>query len=165
VTRRLLAAAPLVLAALLYAGVALPLRARAAAARDAYADARRDRQQAQAALLPLERREAVRRQAQAAFAEAATREGGAAAALRRSVLGALDGSAASAVRLGVRPSPVGPTVRVSAVAPYAEGLRIAGDLARPATGLVLQRVTLEPHRGDRRQVGLEVEAQAFPVAP
>jgi hypothetical protein len=56
-------------------------------------------------------------------------------------------------------------VRLRATAPYAEGLRLAGALARPATGLVLQRVHLEPRRDDRRQVGLEIDAQAFQVAP
>jgi hypothetical protein len=160
-----LALAPLAAAAALYAGLALPMRARAAAAREAYGEARRERQQARSELAPLERREAVRRQALAVFAEAAAQEGGAAAALRRSVLATLDKLAARDVRLAVRPESAGLAVRVNATAPYADGLRVAGELARPASGLILQRVRLVPQRDDRRQVGLELEAQAFHAAP
>jgi hypothetical protein len=165
VSRGLLAASPLALALLLYAALALPLRARTERTRDAFTQARRDRQQAQSQLLPLERRERIRRQAEAAFAEAAAREGGAAAAIRRSVLATLGESAASAVRLAVRAGASGPTLRVSASAPYAEGLRVAGALARPQTGLVLQHVSIEPSRDDRRQVGVQVEARAFSADP
>jgi hypothetical protein len=87
------------------------------------------------------------------------------AAVRRSVLATLGGSPATDVHLGVRPDPGGLAVRVRATAPYADGLRLARDLARPSTGLVLQRVRIAPQRDDRRQVGLELEAQTFPVTP
>lgn len=164
-TRRLLAASPLALALLLYAGLAVPLRARTERTRDAFTQARRDRQQAQSRLAPLERQERIRRQAQDAFADAVAREGGAAAAMRRSVLATLTDGGATGVRLAVRPGTTGPSVRVNASAPYAEGLRLTGALARPQTGLVLQRVAIEPSRNDRRQVGIEVEARAFPAEP
>lgn len=162
-SRGLLAASPLALALMLYAALALPLRARTERTRDAYAQARRDRHQAQSQLAPLERQERIRREAEAAFADAVAREGGAAAAIRRSVLATLGEGAASAVRLGLRAgtSAGGPTLRVSASAPYAEGLRLTGALGRPQTGLVLQHVAIEPSRDDRRQVGIQVEARAF----
>jgi hypothetical protein len=164
-TARLLGLAPLLAAVLLYAGAVHPLRARAEAARDEYREARRARQQAQSQLAPLERRETLRRQAAAVFAHAAADEGGPTAALRRSVLATLEGSGASGVRLGVRPGP-GPaeaTVRLSAVASFADAVRLSGELAGPGSGLILQRVRLEP-RGDRQRVGLDVEAVALPGA-
>ena len=111
VNRGLLAAFPLAFALVLYAALALPLRARTERAHDAFAQARRDRLQAQSQLAPLERQERIRRQAEAAFAEAAAQEGGAAAAIRRSVLATLEEGDASAVRLGVRPGAGGPTLR------------------------------------------------------
>lgn len=160
---RLLCAAPLLAAILLYAAVVVPLRARAGQARDDYREARRARQQAQLQLAPLERRETLRRQAAAIFAEAATGEGGPTAALRRSVLATLEGSGATAVRLGVRPGPgpTGATVRVSAAASFPDAVRLSGELAGPGTGLILQLVRLEP-RGIRKQIGIDLEAVALP---
>jgi hypothetical protein len=67
--------------------------------------------------------------------------------------------------LGVRPGP-GPaeaTVRVSAVASFPDAVRLSGELAGPGSGLILQRVRLEP-RGDRQRIGLDVEAVALPGA-
>jgi hypothetical protein len=159
VTRRLLVGIPLVAAVLLYALVAVPLRARAEAARDAYAQARRERHEAQAQLVPLERRETARRQAAAVFATAAEAEGGPAAAVRRVVLAAVGRTAAERVRLGVRPGPGDVTVRLSASAPHAEAVRLTGELARPETGLVLRRVRLE-RAGTERRITVDVEAVA-----
>ncbi|HVR72048.1 MAG TPA: hypothetical protein VMT87_14485 [Vicinamibacteria bacterium] len=161
-TARLVSVAPLLAALLLYAGLALPLRARAGEARDAYGQARRARQQAQAELAPLERREAAWRRA--AAVAAGGEEGEPAALLRRRVLATVDGSSATAVRLGVRPGPRGPTVRVSATAPFAEAVRLSGELARPGTGLILERVELRP-RADRGHVALLVEALALRARP
>jgi len=163
VKARLLCATPLLAAIFLYAGVAVPLRARASQARDEYREARRARQQAQSQLTPLDRRETLRRQAAAIFADAATGEGGPTAALRRSVLATLEGSGAAAVRLGVRPGPgaTEATVRVSAAASFPDAVRLSGELAGPGTGLILQRVRLEP-RGNRKQIGIDVEAVALP---
>jgi hypothetical protein len=156
----LVPAAPWVAAVLVQAALAIPLRARAGEARDAYGQARRLRHQAQAELFALERRDAAWRQASAS----ATSGQGEPAALRRSVLATLEGSGASAVRLAVRPGPRGATVRVSATAPYAEAVRLAGELARPGTGLVLEGVLFRP-RTDRQQVTLDVEALAPHVRP
>jgi len=164
VKARLLAAAPLVAALLLYVGLAAPLRARVVQARDEYGRARREKHQAQAQLAPLERRENARRQAAAVFTDAASSEGGPAAALRRTVLSTLAGSGATGVRLAVRPGPREATVRVSASASYPEAVRLSGELARAGTGLILQRVRLEP-RGDRRQIGLELDAVALQGQP
>jgi hypothetical protein len=163
VKARLVCAAPLLAAILLYAGGAVPLRALAGQARDAYREARRARQQAQSQLAPLERRETLRRQAAAIFAQTARGEGGPTAALRRSVLATLEGSGATAVRLGVRPGsgPTEATVRVSAVATFPDAVRLSGELAGPGTGLILQHVRLEP-RGTRRQIAIDVEAVAPP---
>jgi hypothetical protein len=162
VTAWLASVAPLLAALLVYAALAIPLRARAGEARDAYGQARRVRQQAQAELAPLVRRAAAWRAAAAAPGMVAEDEP--AAALRRSVLATLEGSGANAVRLGVRPGRGGATVRLSANAPYAEAVRLSGQVARPGTGLILSRVQLQP-RGDRGQVALDVEALALHVRP
>jgi hypothetical protein len=164
-TRWLLSAAPLLGALAVYAGLALPLRERAGRVGDAYAQERRLRQQAQAELAPLERRAAAWRRAAAATVDAGG-EAEPAAARRRSVLATLEGSGATGVRLGVRPGPRGSTsaVRVTATAPYAEAVRLAGEIARPGTGLVLERVQLQP-AADRKQVTLDVEAVALHNQP
>jgi hypothetical protein len=164
VKARVLAAAPLVAALLLYLGLAVPLRARTVQARDEYGQARREKHQAQGQLAPLERREIARRQAAAVFTAAVSSEGGPAAALRRTVLATLEGSGATGVRLAVRPGPREATVRVSANAAYPEAVRLSGELARAGTGLILQRVRLEP-RGNRPQIGLELEAVAIQGQP
>jgi hypothetical protein len=161
-TAWLVALAPLLGALLVYAGLAVPLRARAGEARDGYGQARRLRQQAQGELASLERRAAAwRRAAAAAAAGKGQREP---AALRRAVLAALEGSGATAVRLGLRPGPRGASVRVSAIAPYAQAVGLAGELARPGAGLILTRVQFRP-RTDRKQVTLDVEALAPHVRP
>jgi hypothetical protein len=158
VTRRLLLAAPF-LAALLLSFAAVPLRARAARERDAYAAARRERQQAQARLAPLEHRDRARRQAAAALAGAGQAEGGPAAAVRRGVLATADRAGATRVRLGVRPGAGEVSVRLAASASYADAVRLPGDVARPETGLVLQRVRFE-RRPNERLIAVEVEAVA-----
>jgi hypothetical protein len=55
-------------------------------------------------------------------------------------------------------------VRVSAIAPYAQAVGLAGELARPGAGLILTRVQFRP-RTDRKQVTLDVEALAPHVRP
>jgi hypothetical protein len=156
--RRVLLTVPLLLAAVLTIAVAPPLRARAERARDAYAEARRERQQLQAQIAPLERRERARRQAAAVFAHAGEAEGGPAAIVRRAVLAHTEQAGATRVRLAVRSAGGAVAVRLSAEAPYAAAVRLPGEVARPEAGLVLQRVRLS--RGKDARVSLELEAVA-----
>ena len=162
---RALALAPLVAAVLVYAGVVLPLRARARVAADAYRDVRRERYEVRAQLASIERRERARRQAALVFAGPGSAERGA-AAVRRSVLATLQGARVSGVRLAVRPSgPAGGTsVHVSGAGPFSEAVRLAGDLVAPGSGLVLDHVRLD-RRGERDLVHLDLEALALESAP
>jgi len=156
VRSRLLAAAPLAAALLLYLVVALPLRSRTLALSDQYRDARRERQDAQSRLGPLLRREAALREASVVFAGPGA--GGAVAAVRRSVLAMLEGTPVRGVALAVRParSPAAATVEVRVSGRYADVVRLSGDLVRPGTGLVLERAQLAP-----RADGLELELRAL----
>ena len=163
-TRRLLLAAPFVAAVLVYAAATVPLRARAAQARDAYAQARRERQQAQARVAPLERREAARRQATAALARVGDADGGPVAAVRRAVLATAERTGAARLRLAVRPAAGAVGVRLAATAPYERAVRLPGDVAGPETGLVLQRVRLE-RKANERLIAVDVEAAAPIRAP
>lgn len=160
---RLLAAAPLLAAIALHGAVALPLRARALEAAHQYGQARRERQQVQARLAPLVRREAALWKAAQALGAVPASEGGAAPAVRRSVLASLEAAEVSGVRLAVRAasgSGQAATVRLSAEAPLAEAVRLSGELASPSRGLVLEQVRLERGRG-RRSGTIRLELQAF----
>jgi hypothetical protein len=68
------------------------------------------------------------------------------------------------VRLGVSPArgPYAARVRLSAEGPFAQVVSLAGLLARPERGLVLERVRLAP-RGQR--VSLELEGVTLGASP
>jgi hypothetical protein len=147
---RRLAAALFVIAAIVYGGLALPARRSAVAAGDEYRRARDRRREALTRLNQLERREAARRRAAAAFAgnsaSPAPGPGGLLVAVRRSVLASVEGSGTSNVHLVVgqgRP-PVAATLQLAAEGPFAEAVRLAGHVARPGMGIALQTVRFSP---------------------
>jgi hypothetical protein len=147
---RRLAAALLVVAAIVYGGLGLPARRSAAAAGDEYHRVRDRRREALARLDKLERREDARRRAAAALAGARAAPspgpGGLLVALRRSVLASLAGSGTSNVRLVVQEghAPVAATLQLAAEGTFADAVRLAGHVARPGMGIVLQTVRFSP---------------------
>ena len=142
----------LMVAAAIYAGLALPARRAAAEAGDEYRRARERRREAFGRLARIERLEAARQRAAASVtaSPAATQAGSAPVALRRSVLASLEGSGASNVRLAVHAGrrPVAATFQLSARGPFLEAVRLAGHVARPGTGIVLQSVRFTPNAAD-----------------
>jgi len=151
---RLGAASLLVVAVALYAAVAVPMQRQAAAAADEYRRARDEARDIRARLARLERRDAAH--ARASHAIAADTPGAAVRAVRRSVVQTLQAARVSGVRLGVMAARAPYTTRVhlTAAASFADAVALTGLLARPETGVVLDRVQLTP-RGDG--VALEVE--------
>lgn len=133
-------------AALLYAAVALPARSRAATAGEEYRRLRTARREAQSRLAGLQRREAERGRAGALLAAASLGPGEAHTRLRRAIVDSLREVPVSGARLVVQPgvAPVAATVRLSAQGSYPDVLRLAGRLAGPRCGVVLERVRLSP---------------------
>jgi len=161
---RIAGAALVLVAALLHVAVARPLQARASAAADNYRRARDERRDARARADELERRAAALERAAAAVAAARSAPGGGVREVRRGVVDVVTRSRVSGVRLGVRPGrpPASAAVALSAEGPFADVLRLTAELARPGSGLVLERVRLvsRPPR-----VGVDVEASGLGAAP
>ena len=69
--------------------------------------------------------------------------------MRRSVVQTLQSAGVSGVRLSVTPGrpPYAARVRLSASGPFPEVMALAGRIARPETGVVLERVRLSPRGG------------------
>jgi hypothetical protein len=153
VTARAAALVMAAAAALLYFAVARPLRAQAAAYADAFGAARLDRREASAHVSDLQRRSQARARAVAAVKGAAVDRAVTTRAVRRSVAQAVEGSRAD-VHLAIRPSADGVDVNVTARGPAADVLDLAGRLARPEFGVVLERVSFTRSAG---AVGLQVE--------
>lgn len=127
-------------AALLYFAVARPLRAQAAAYADAFGAARLERRDASTRVSELQRRSQARARAMAAVKGAAVDRAVTTRAVRRSVAQAVEGSRAG-VHLAIRPSADGVDVNVTARGKAADVLKLAGRLARPEFGVVLERVS------------------------
>jgi hypothetical protein len=164
-TRLRVGAGALALLALgLYAGVARPLESRALTAGEEYRRARDERRDARARAAELERRAAARARAAAVLAAAGSVPGGGVREVRRGVVDIVTRSRVSSVRLGVRPGrpPASASVSLSAEGPFADVVRLTGELARPGSGLVLDRVRLvsRPPR-----VGVDVSASGLGVGP
>lgn len=141
-------------AAVLYFAVARPLRAQASAYADAFGAARIERRDATARVAELQRRGQARARAVAAVKGAAGDPAGTTRAVRLSVAQAVEGSRAAGVHLAIRPSANGVDVNVTARGPAADVLHLAGQLARPEFGVVLERVSFTRSAG---AVGLQVE--------
>jgi hypothetical protein len=151
---RWIAAALVVAGVVLYATVAVPTQRQAAAAADEYRRARDEARDIRTRLARLERRDAAHIRASTALAAATP--GGTVRAVRRSVVQTLQNAGVSGVRLSVLPGrpPYAARVRLSASGPYAEVMALAGRLAHPETGVVLERVRLSPRGG---AVALEID--------
>jgi hypothetical protein len=154
-TVRWVAAALLLAGALLYAAVAVPMRRQAVAAAEEYRQARDEARDIRARLQRLERRDAAHARAATALAGAAT-PGDTVRAVRRSMVQTLHGARVSGVRLGVVPgrAPYAARVRLTAGGPFAEVVALTGRIARPETGIVLERVRLLP-QGQHLTLDLE----------
>jgi hypothetical protein len=148
------AAGLLAVTAGVYLGLTMPLRAKAAAAADAYARARDERRAAQARLGEIRRRESALRRAAPKGSPALSRDP--VGHTRQGIVAALAGTGLSGVRLGVRPAsaPAVAQVRLAAEGPFAEVVRLTGDLVRPGTGVVLETFHLTG-RDSRLAVRLE----------
>jgi hypothetical protein len=142
------------IAALVYFGLARPLRAQAAAYADAFGAARVERHDAVARVTELQRRSEARARAVAALKGAAGDPAGTTRAVRGSVARAVERSRATRPQLTIRPGSNGVEVKVSARGPAADVLDLAGQLARTEHGVVLQRVSFARSAGT---VSLTVE--------
>jgi hypothetical protein len=138
----------LVLVALaVHVAVTRPARARLAALADEYREARDQRTDARSRTAARQRREEGRRRA---YGQAADSKGNV-VAVRRFVVGRLEGAGVSAARLSVSPgrAPVGARVTLTTNGSLKEVLGLSTDLARPG-GLVLERVQISPVRDGLR---------------
>ena len=100
-----------------------------------------------ARLAQVERREEARRTALQLIAPAESgSEKEALAALRRSVIASLGEARVSSVRLSITPGrpPVRASLQLSAEGEFEEIVRLSGRVARPGSGITLDRVTLNP---------------------
>ncbi|HEY6553785.1 MAG TPA: hypothetical protein VI669_10535, partial [Vicinamibacteria bacterium] len=146
------AVALLLLAGALYGGVALP--AKRASVR---LEAERARIQTEADPLRRQLTESEpRRLAQQAWLEAAQRADGSVTAVRRRVLGSLDGAPVSAVRLSVVAAqpPLAARTRFAALGSFPDLVGLADRMIGPRTGVAPERVRLAPSGS---QVSLELD--------
>jgi hypothetical protein len=113
-----------------------------------------------ARLARLERRDAAH--LRAASALAGTTPAGTVRTVRRSVVQTLQNARVSAVRLGVTAAraPFAARVHLSATGSFPEVVSLAGLVARPETGVVLERIRLAP-RGD----GVALELDGVTLGP
>jgi len=157
VTPRVVALVLLVLAAGAYVGVALPTRRAAADLGDDYRRARERRREAAQRLSRIDRRGISR--ARAALPRPVTGEGPSAAlvALRLSVLESVRESGVSRVSLAVSPGrpPVAASVHLSASGRFDDLVQLSAAVARPGSGIVLDRVRLVPGSDS---ISLELDA-------
>jgi hypothetical protein len=162
-TLRLVGGGLALLAALVHFVVARPLRSEAFSLGEKYAQAREERRAARARAEALERRAAALERAAATIAAARSTPAGV-REVRRGVVDIVTRAGVSSVRLGVRPgrSPASASVALSAEGPFADVVRLTGELARPGSGLVLERVRLSARPP---RVALDVEASGLGAAP
>jgi hypothetical protein len=139
----------------LYAAAAIPMQRQAAEAADEYRVARDEARDIRLRLARLERRDAAHLRAASALAGATPAD--TVRAVRRSVVQTLQGAQVSGVHLGVLATraPYSSRVHLSATGAFPEVMALAGRIARPETGVVLEHVRLAP-RGDA--VSLDLDA-------
>jgi hypothetical protein len=130
--------------AVIYAGLTLPLQRKAAAAAEGYRRARDERREARSRLGEVQRRESALRRSAPARGEPAATPGDPVGRTRHGIVAALEGAGLSGVRLAVRPGspPAAALVRLAAEGPFADVVRLTGELVRPGTGLILERYQL-----------------------
>ena len=157
---RWIAAALVAVGVVIYAAVALPMRRQAQAAADDYRRARDEARDMRARLARLERRDAAH--LRAASALAGTTPAGTVRTVRRSVVQTLQNARVSGVRLGVTAAraPYAARVHLAASGSFPEVVSLAGLVARPETGVVLERIRFAP-RGD----GVALELDGVTLGP
>jgi hypothetical protein len=154
-TRVRLAAALVVAAGLVHVLLTLPAGRARDAARAEFGRQRAERELVRAELARLERRAAARSGA------APEDDAAAARALRRAMLDATRGLAIGQVQIAALPERQGALAargRLAGTGSQAELLRVAGRLASPASGVLLQRLELAQTTG-----GVRLEAEAVSV--
>ena len=154
-TRRLVGLGLLVVAACVHVGLTLSSRRARDEAREAFARQREEREHLRARMARLERSSSVARPG-APDGDAAT-----ARALRRALLGATRGLAIGDVQIATQPERGGSTAargRLSGTGRQADVLSVAGRLAAPDSGVLLERVELA-----LRSEGIRLEAEAVSV--
>lgn len=153
-TRRVVAAFLLLAALGLHLGIASPARRQRDAARGEFARLREERERVRVQVARLQR--------PAGSARAPRSDAEAARALRRSLLGAVEGLPLRAVRISAeagRRGVVAARGNVTAEGGQADLLRAAGKLAEASSGVVLATVRLASAPGD--DLRLEVEAYSL----
>jgi len=156
VRARLAALALLLVAVVVYAAVARPLRQQQSLAADEYRRLRDERRTQQSRLAALERRES-RDQSLAAAADAWSRRDVVREA-RLAVLRTLDQASLRDVRLGVSrtntPAALA-SVKLTAQGDFGDVVHTSGQLVRPGSGFVLESVRMSP-RAEGVNLSLEV---------
>ena len=145
---RVIALAMIALAAALHFAAARPLRAQAAADADAFGAARVARRDATSRLAALQRRNQARSRAVAAVQGAAEDPAATTRAVRRSVAQAVEGARAKDVHLAIRPGRAGVEVAVTARGSAEDVLDLTAALARPESGVVLDRALFQRSEGE-----------------
>jgi hypothetical protein len=151
-TRRLVGLGLLVVAAFVHVGLTLPARRARDEAREAFARPREQREHLRAQLARLERSSSVARPS------APDGDAAAARSLRRALLDATRGLAIGDVQIATQPQRGGSLAargRLAGTGRQADVLGVAGRLAAPDSGVVLERVELA-----LRSEGIRLEAEA-----
>ena len=159
-------AAALLLAgtAVVYAALTVPFEKKAAAAADAYRRARDERRAAYARLGQVQRRESALRRASPVRDAAAMAAADPVGATRHGIVASLEGTGLSGVRLAVRPGtpPVAARVQLTVEGPFRDVVRLAGDVVRPGSGVVLERVDLS---GRDARVAMSLQGVGLEASP
>jgi len=157
--KRVVAAVLAAAAVGVHLGVSVPARRQRDEAREAFARAREGRERLRAEAKHLERRAA-------ATVRAPSGEAAAARALRLSLLGATHGLALESIRIGAEAGQRGAAAArgsLAAVGRQADLLRVAGRLALPSSGVVLEQVRLAESRDGALRLELEVFSVRAPA--
>jgi hypothetical protein len=161
---RVVAALLLAATAIVYAALTVPFQKRAAAAADAYRRARDERRAAYVRLGQVQRRESAVRRASPVRDAAAIAAADPVGATRHGIVASLEGTGLSGVRLAVRPGrpPVAAQVQLSVEGPFRDVVRLAGEVVRPGTGVVLERVDLNGHAA---RVAMSLQGVGLEASP
>lgn len=142
------------IAGAIHLGLGLPARRDRDEAREQYARGREERERLRARVAELERRGAAAEPAPAVDPSAAAR------ALRASLLRATEGLSVGSVQIAAAPGERGEVAargRLAVTGRLADVLLVTGRLARPASGVLLERVRLAETGAASGEVRLEVE--------
>ena len=159
-TPRLFAVLLLAGAGLVQVGVAIPARRQVVASQGEFRRLRDQARSAREELAEAQARLAPRSRAIAILSRASGPAGEALAELRAELLESVESFPVRDVRLEVspQPPPLAGRFRLGASGPYRSVVALAGDLARPESGMVVEQVALRPGRG-----GVTLDVQGLRV--